>query len=30
MKIIDATETLLDRITTTQSNEEFLKLIQTP
>jgi transcription termination factor Rho len=30
MKIIDATESLLDRMTTTQSNEEFLKLIQTP
>lgn len=29
MKIIDATESLLDRMTTTQSNQEFLKLIQT-
>jgi transcription termination factor Rho len=30
MKIIDATESLLDRMTTTQSNQEFLELIQTP
>ncbi len=30
MKIIDATESLLDRMTTTQSNKEFLELIQTP
>ena len=29
MKIIDATESLLDRMTTTQSNQEFLELIQT-
>ena len=30
MKIIDAAESLLDRMTTTKSNKEFLDLIQTP
>lgn len=30
MKIIDAAESLLDRMSTTESNEEFLDLIQTP
>ena len=30
MKIIDAAETLLDRMVTTKSNKEFLNLIQTP
>jgi transcription termination factor Rho len=29
MKVIDAAETLIDRMNTTQSNKEFLKLIQT-
>ena len=30
MKIIDAAETLIDRMVTTQSNQEFLDLIETP
>ena len=29
MKIIDAAESLIDRMSSTSSNEEFLELIQT-
>ena len=30
MKIIDAAESLIDRMSSTSSNKEFLELIQTP
>ena len=30
MKVIDAAESLIDRMTSTKSNKEFLDLIQTP